>query len=68
MIEDASLGTLDKIRPEDFHLFQQSSLPYRTKLAQAKRLNNPDHPCKVLDAIDTIGMGLNLNIGCVIFG
>nr|CAG4651622.1 EOG090X01V1 [Triops cancriformis] len=43
------------------------SLPPGTKLAQAKKFNDPDHPCKVLVATDAIGMGLNLNIGRVIF-
>ena len=31
-----------------------------TKLAQAKRFNDPNHPCKILVATDAIGMGLNL--------
>lgn len=43
------------------------SLPPGTKLAQAKKFNDPNHPCKVLVATDAIGMGLNLNIGRVIF-
>lgn len=43
------------------------SLPPGTKLAQAKKFNDPEHPCKVLVATDAIGMGLNLNIGRVIF-
>ena len=43
------------------------SLPPGTKLAQAKKFNDPDHPCKVLIATDAIGMGLNLNIGRIIF-
>nr|SVE83520.1 EOG090X01V1 [Daphnia pulex] len=89
IIEDASLGTLDKIRPGDclvcfnkqdiFWSMRQieamgiecaviyGSLPPGTKLAQAKKFNDPDHPCKVLVATDAIGMGLNLNIGRVIF-
>ena len=41
------------------------SLPPGTKLAQAKKFNDPDHPCKVLVATDAIGMGLNLNIGII---
>ena len=32
------------------------SLPPGTKLAQAKKFNDPDHPCKVLVATDAIGM------------
>lgn len=43
------------------------SLPPGTKLAQAKKFNDPEHSCKVLVATDAIGMGLNLNIGRVIF-
>nr|CAG4640662.1 EOG090X01V1 [Eulimnadia texana] len=43
------------------------SLPPGTKLAQASKFNDPAHPCKVLVATDAIGMGLNLNIGRVIF-
>lgn len=31
-----------------------------TKLAQAKKFNDPDDPCKILVATDAIGMGLNL--------
>ncbi|XP_037574905.1 ATP-dependent RNA helicase SUV3 homolog, mitochondrial [Dermacentor silvarum] len=42
-------------------------LPPGTKLAQAQKFNDPDHPCKVLVATDAIGMGLNLSIGRVIF-
>lgn len=89
MIEESSLGTLEKIRPGDclvcfnkqdiFWSTRQieamgiecaviyGSLPPGTKLAQAKKFNDPDHPCKVLVATDAIGMGLNLNIGRVIF-
>ena len=84
IIEDASLGSLDKIRPGDclvcfnkqdiFWSMRQieamgiecaviyGSLPPGTKLSQAKKFNDPDHPCKVLVATDAIGMGLNLNI------
>ena len=29
-------------------------------MAQAKKFNDPDNPCKVLVATDAIGMGLNL--------
>lgn len=43
------------------------SLPPGTKLAQAKRFNDPNHPCKILVATDAIGMGLNLSIRRVIF-
>nr|CAG4641492.1 EOG090X01V1 [Eurycercus lamellatus] len=43
------------------------SLPPGAKLAQAKKFNDPEHSCKVLVATDAIGMGLNLNIGRVIF-
>lgn len=89
VIEDASLETLEKIRPGDclvcfnkqdiFWATRQieamgvecaviyGSLPPGTKLAQAKKFNDPDHPCKVLVATDAIGMGLNLNIGRIIF-
>ncbi|KAB1271071.1 ATP-dependent RNA helicase SUPV3L1; mitochondrial [Camelus dromedarius] len=35
------------------------SLPPGTKLAQAKKFNDPDDPCKILVATDAIGMGLN---------
>ena len=31
-----------------------------TKLAQAAKFNDPNHPCKVLVATDAVGMGLNL--------
>lgn len=43
------------------------SLPPGTKLAQARKFNDPRDPCKVLVATDAIGMGLNLNIGRVVF-
>lgn len=43
------------------------SLPPGTKLSQAQKFNDPNHPCKVLVATDAIGMGLNLNIRRVIF-
>lgn len=36
------------------------SLPPGTKLAQAEKFNNVNHPCKVLVATDAIGMGINL--------
>ena len=36
------------------------SLPPKTKLAQAGKFNDTNHPCKVLVATDAIGMGLNL--------
>ncbi|GIY49736.1 ATP-dependent RNA helicase SUV3 homolog, mitochondrial [Caerostris extrusa] len=42
-------------------------LPPGTKLAQAKKFNDPSHPCKILVATDAIGMGLNLSIRRVIF-
>ncbi|KAL2083243.1 hypothetical protein ACEWY4_021016 [Coilia grayii] len=43
------------------------SLPPGTKLAQAKKFNDPEDPCKVLVATDAIGMGLNLSIKRIIF-
>ncbi|XP_043912215.1 LOW QUALITY PROTEIN: ATP-dependent RNA helicase SUPV3L1, mitochondrial [Protopterus annectens] len=43
------------------------SLPPGTKLAQAKKFNDPDDPCKILVATDAIGMGLNLSIRKIIF-
>uniref|UniRef100_A0A4X2L514 ATP-dependent RNA helicase SUPV3L1, mitochondrial n=1 Tax=Vombatus ursinus TaxID=29139 RepID=A0A4X2L514_VOMUR len=43
------------------------SLPPGTKLAQAKKFNDPDDPCKILVATDAIGMGLNLSIKRIIF-
>lgn len=43
------------------------SLPPGTKLAQAKKFNDPDDPCKILVATDAIGMGLNLSIRRIIF-
>ncbi|XP_078488101.1 ATP-dependent RNA helicase SUPV3L1, mitochondrial [Ciona intestinalis] len=43
------------------------SLPPRTKLEQAKKFNDKDHPCNVLITTDAIGMGLNLNIRRIIF-
>lgn len=36
------------------------SLPPGTKLAQARKFNDPNDPCKILVATDAIGMGLNL--------
>ncbi|XP_021954833.1 ATP-dependent RNA helicase SUV3 homolog, mitochondrial isoform X2 [Folsomia candida] len=42
-------------------------LPPGTKLAQAKKFNDPDNPCKIMVATDAIGMGLNLSIRRVIF-
>ncbi|XP_076066890.1 suv3 RNA helicase [Oratosquilla oratoria] len=42
-------------------------LPPGTKLAQAQKFNDPDHPCKILVATDAIGMGLNLSIRRIIF-
>lgn len=35
-------------------------LPPNTKLGQAAKFNDPEHPCKVMVATDAIGMGLNL--------
>ncbi|XP_077992177.1 ATP-dependent RNA helicase SUPV3L1, mitochondrial-like [Glandiceps talaboti] len=43
------------------------SLPPGTKLAQAKKFNDPKDPCKILVATDAIGMGLNLSIKRIIF-
>ncbi|XP_037089380.1 LOW QUALITY PROTEIN: ATP-dependent RNA helicase SUV3 homolog, mitochondrial-like [Pollicipes pollicipes] len=43
------------------------SLPPGAKLAQARRFNDPDDPCKILVATDAIGMGLNLSIRRIIF-
>ncbi|XP_069466708.1 ATP-dependent RNA helicase SUPV3L1, mitochondrial [Ambystoma mexicanum] len=43
------------------------SLPPGAKLAQAKKFNDPDDPCKILVATDAIGMGLNLSIKRIIF-
>ncbi|XP_069756955.1 ATP-dependent RNA helicase SUPV3L1, mitochondrial isoform X2 [Narcine bancroftii] len=43
------------------------SLPPGTKLAQAKKFNDPDDPCKIMVATDAIGMGLNLSIKRIIF-
>ncbi|XP_072534496.1 ATP-dependent RNA helicase SUPV3L1, mitochondrial [Salminus brasiliensis] len=43
------------------------SLPPGTKLAQAKKFNDQDDPCKILVATDAIGMGLNLSIRRIIF-
>ncbi|XP_060076558.1 ATP-dependent RNA helicase SUV3 homolog, mitochondrial-like [Ylistrum balloti] len=43
------------------------TLPPATKIAQARKFNDPLDPCKVLVATDAIGMGVNLNIGRIIF-
>ncbi|TRY90541.1 hypothetical protein DNTS_002663 [Danionella cerebrum] len=43
------------------------SLPAGTKLAQAKKFNDPEDTCKILVATDAIGMGLNLSIRRIIF-
>ncbi|XP_032112068.1 ATP-dependent RNA helicase SUPV3L1, mitochondrial isoform X1 [Sapajus apella] len=43
------------------------SLPPGAKLAQAKKFNDPNDPCKILVATDAIGMGLNLSIRRIIF-
>lgn len=43
------------------------SLPPGTKLAQARKFNDPSDPCKILVATDAIGMGLNLSIRRIIF-
>ncbi|KAI1297274.1 ATP-dependent RNA helicase SUPV3L1, mitochondrial [Halotydeus destructor] len=42
-------------------------LPPTTKLAQAKRFNDPNDKCKILVATDAIGMGLNLSIKRIVF-
>ncbi|CAH1783944.1 unnamed protein product [Owenia fusiformis] len=42
-------------------------LPPGTKVAQAEKFNDPNHPCKILVATDAIGMGLNLNIRRIVF-
>ncbi|XP_034944631.1 ATP-dependent RNA helicase SUV3 homolog, mitochondrial [Chelonus insularis] len=42
-------------------------LPPNTKLSQAAKFNDPEHPCKVMVATDAIGMGLNLHIRRIIF-
>ncbi|XP_050723777.1 ATP-dependent RNA helicase SUV3 homolog, mitochondrial-like [Eriocheir sinensis] len=42
-------------------------LPPGTKLAQAHKFNDPNHPCNILVATDAIGMGLNLSIRRIIF-
>uniref|UniRef100_A0A0N5A211 RNA helicase n=1 Tax=Parastrongyloides trichosuri TaxID=131310 RepID=A0A0N5A211_PARTI len=42
-------------------------LPPGVKLAQAAKFNDPNDPTKVLVATDAVGMGLNLNIGRIIF-
>lgn len=42
-------------------------LPPTTKLKQAAKFNDPQHPCKVMVATDAIGMGLNLSIRRIIF-
>lgn len=41
-------------------LISRKLLASGTKLAQAKKFNDPDDPCKILVATDAIGMGLNL--------
>ncbi|XP_078079784.1 ATP-dependent RNA helicase SUPV3L1, mitochondrial isoform X2 [Mustelus asterias] len=43
------------------------SLPPGTKLAQAKKFNDPEDSCKIMVATDAIGMGLNLSIKRIIF-
>ncbi|KAJ8905808.1 hypothetical protein NDN08_002313 [Rhodosorus marinus] len=43
------------------------SLPPETRARQAKLFNDPDGAFDVLVATDAIGMGLNLNIGRIIF-
>lgn len=40
--------------------FNLNSSSLGTKLAQAKKFNDPNDPCKILVATDAIGMGLNL--------
>lgn len=43
------------------------AMPSAIRRAEAKRFNDPNNPCKILVATDAIGMGLNLNIGRIIF-
>jgi ATP-dependent RNA helicase SUPV3L1/SUV3 len=43
-------------------------LPPETRKAQARLFNDPDSDYNVLVASDAVGMGLNLNIGRIIFG
>ena len=43
------------------------ALPPATKLAEAKRFNDPNDPCKIMIATDAIGMGINLCINRIIF-
>ena len=48
-----------------FTLFFQSaiiygSLPPQTKRQEARKFNDPGHPCNILVTTDAIGMGLNL--------
>ncbi|KAJ3138732.1 RNA helicase [Geranomyces variabilis] len=43
------------------------SLPPETRAEQAKQFNDPNGPYDVLVASDAIGMGLNLNIGRMVF-
>ncbi|KAJ3021812.1 hypothetical protein HKX48_007695 [Thoreauomyces humboldtii] len=43
------------------------SLPPETRTEQARQFNDPNGPYDVLVASDAIGMGLNLNIGRMIF-
>ena len=43
------------------------SLPPKTRQEQAKIFNDPDSGYDILIASDAIGMGLNLNIGRIIF-
>ncbi|KAG8233333.1 hypothetical protein J437_LFUL010883 [Ladona fulva] len=42
-------------------------LPPGTKLAQARKFNDPEDPCKILVATDAIGMGLNFQQALDIF-
>lgn len=43
------------------------TLPPKTRLEQARLFNDPDSGYDILVASDAIGMGLNLNIGRIIF-
>ncbi|CAO3627432.1 unnamed protein product [Cunninghamella blakesleeana] len=42
-------------------------LPPETRNLQAKAFNDPNNPIDVLVASDAVGMGLNLNIGRIVF-
>lgn len=42
-------------------------MPPGVKIAQSKRFNDSQDPCKILVATDAVGMGLNLSIRRIIF-